>query len=339
MDWSKSYKASWRFFRVNRKTWADAESISGIDGVEVTRTADGDLLESGSIETNGELDADYYRAVMTAEQDGEVERVDVATLLYEESDGENDHGGTTHTLDGHSVLYPASKTAILTGEYAPSGIDGAQYAAEMLQQTINAPVHVEGSFTLNENIVHEIGASVLDAVWAVLNAGNFVIQIDGRGEVYIVPMPTEPALILDNSSMNLLTNGLHYTTNISEIPNRYIIIDQDFMTVATNDDPESEVSTVSRGYYVDEVDESAIPVNGETYEEYADRMLHAKSCMEDERKYEREYCPDVLLYDIVKISINSLQGDLRVHSQSINSEHGITVEEKAIRSIDLWPTK
>lgn len=339
MDWSKSYKASWRVFRVNRKTWADAEAIPDIDGVDITRTADGDLLESGSIETTREIDADYYRLVMTAEQDGEIARVDVATLLFNVTDGEINYNRTAHTIDGHSVLYPASKTAILAGEYAPAGVNGAQYAAEMLGNAINAPIEIEGSFTLNENVVHEIGSTVLDAVWAVLKAGNFIMQIDGRGKVHIKPMPTEPSLVLDNNSMNLLSNNINYTSDISEVPNRYIVVEDDFMTIATNDDPGSEISTVARGYFVDEVDESATPVNGETYSEYADRMLREKSYMEDEREYEREYCPDVLIYDIVKASLDSLQGDLRVKSQSINCDHGITVEEKAIRSIDLWPTK
>lgn len=336
MEWGRSYTATWRVFRVNRKTWADAEQVSDIDSISVTRTADGALLESGEFDVTGDLVPDYYRIVMTAEQGGEVTRVDVATLLFDITGGEYDYGTTEQSAEGHSVLYPASTTAIVTGEYAPAGVDGARYAGDLLEQTINAPVEVEGSFTLNDHVVHEPGSYVLDAVWSVLDAGNFVIQLDGRGVVHIRPRPTEPSLILDNSNTSLLTNGVNYTTNISEIPNRYIVIDDNNRAIAENNDPNSEVSTVSRGFFVDEIDESPTPINGETYSEYAERQLELLSVMEDERTYTREFVPGVYLYSIIKASIDGLEGDLRVKSQTLKCGNGITIAEKAVREEHLW---
>lgn len=336
MDWSKSYSASWRFFRVNRDTWADGEQVYGVDSVDVTRTANGDLLESGSMEATGEIEPDYYRIVMTAEQGGDVARVDVATLLFDVTGGERDHGVTTRELDGFSVLYPASKTAVIAGEYAPAQIDGAQYAGDLLAKTINAPVEVEGSFILNEHVVHEFGAPVLDAVWDVLNAGNFVIQIDGRGVVHIRPKPTEPVFILDSANTKMLANGIGYSTDISEIPNRYVVITDTNRTLATNDDPDSIVSTVNRGYLIDEVDESPAPVNGETLPAYARRKLIEASVVKEEKSYTREYYPGINLYDIVRGSITGLEGDMRVTSQTLTCGAGITIEEKAVREVAVW---
>ena len=336
MNWGQSYSASWRVFRVNRDTWADAEVISNVDSASVTRTADGSLLESGEFTVTGELEPDYYRLVMTAEQGGDIERVDVATMLFDVNGGEFNYNRTSQTAEGYSVLYPASRTVIIAGEYAPAGVDGAEYAADLLRGAINAPVLVEGSFTLNDNVVHEIGSYVIDAVWAVLEAGDFVIQIDGRGIVHIRQKPEEPSLILDTGGMRLLTPGIRYTTDISEIPNRYIAIDDFVRAVAVNDDPASAVSTVSRGYYVDYVDESPVPINGETMGAYVRRKLKELSVMKDEREYTREYSPDVLLYSLIRASIDGLQGDLRVQSQNLTCGAGITVAEKAIREVTLW---
>lgn len=336
MDWSQSYSTSWRIFRVNRETWADAEQITNADKVDITRTADGELLESGSMEVTGQFAADYYRIVMTAEQGGDVERVDVATLLFNVNSGKVDKGVITQTADGYSVLYPASKTVVLMGEYAPAGVDGARYAGDLLRSAINAPVIVEGSFTLNDHVVHEVGSSVIEAVWAVLNAGGFVIQIDGRGVVHILPQPTEPALTVDSSSIRLLENGISYDRDISEIPNRYIIIKEDNRTIVVNDDPNSEVSTVNRGYFVDVVDESPTPINGETLGVYGQRKLKELSVLEDKRKYTREYAPNVNVYSIIRASINGLEGDLKVTDQSIECGHGITIGETANREIRLW---
>lgn len=336
MNWSQSYTAIWRVFRVNRDTWADAEMLNKIDSVSITRTADGNLLESGAMDLTGDFTSDYYRIVMTAKQGDQTERVDVATLLFDVTGGEHDYGRTVHSVNGYSVLYPASTTAITAGEYAPAGVDGAQYAGELLKATINAPVKVEGGFTLNEHLVHELGSSVIDAVWAVLDAGGYVIQIDGKGVVHIRPRPTEPSLIIDNKSRRLLMNKVEFSSDISQIPNRYIVIGDNFITIAENHDRNSKVSTVNRGYRVDVVDTSPTPVNGQTYSEYADDMLKRMSKLKDTRTYTREYAPNVYPYSLVRASIDGIMGDLIVESQTINCGNGITVQEKASKEIELW---
>ena len=336
MDWSKSYTSTWRVFRVNRKTWADGEMLKKVDSASVSRTADGRVLESGSLEVSGEFETDYYRIVMTAKQGGELARVDVATLLFEVKGGKIDFGRTVHDIDGFSVLHPASTTAVTLGEYAPAGVDGVQYAKALLESAINAPVEAEGSFTLNDHVVHELGSSVIDAVWAVLDAGGYIMQIDGRGVVHIRPKPTEPSLRINSASIRMLSNGIDFDADMSDIPNRYVVIDDYNVTIASNDDPESIVSTVSRGYYVDVVDTSPTPVNGQTYKEYAESRLKELSVLKDERTYVREYAPDVYLYSLVRASINGLQGDLRVTAQSLTCGNGITVQEKAAKEIRLY---
>lgn len=336
MDWNKSYSATWRVFKVNRNTWADAERIQNVISAEVVKTADGSVIESGNLKVTGTFEPDYYRIVMTAEQSGEVARVNVATLLFNSAGGEFDYGVETHDVNGFSVLYPASVKTVITGEYAPAGVNGAEYARGLLESAINAPVDVEGAFVLNENIVHELGTSVIEAVWNVLRAGEFVIQIDGRGVVHIRPKPTEPSLIIDNSQLGMLLNGISFNADMSEIPNRYIIIDGVNITVAENNDTESVVSIPSRGYCVDTVDTSPTTVNGETYSEYANRMLKTLSTLQDEREYTREYAPDVYPYSIIRATTNGLNGDLRVRSQSIVCTNGISVSEKAIKEIHLY---
>lgn len=336
MDYSQSYSSEWRIYRVNRKTWADADSIDRVESASVTRTADGSLLESGRLSVTGEFERDYYRIVMLAEQGGEVQRVDVATLLFEANGGNLNYGTETHDIEGRSVLYPASTTVITFGQYAPKGYNGALYAAELLEGVINAPISVEGSFTLDVNVVHEIGSTVLEAVWAVLDAGNFVMQIDGHGEVHILPKPTDPALTINNASIRLMANGIDFEADTSEIPNRYVVIDGINVTIATNNDAASDISTVNRGYAVDQIDTSPTPINGETYAAYAERKLEEMSVLREERTYQREYAPDVYPYSIVRGSITGLDGDYRVDTQDIACGHGITVSEKAYKEIALW---
>lgn len=336
MDWSSSYTSTWRVFRVNRQTWADGTEITGVDSASVSRTADGNLLESGSLEVSGQFETDYYRIVMTAEQGGELTRVDVATLLFEVTGGTVNFGNTVTTVNGSSVLYPASTTAVTLGAYAPAGADGALYAKSLLESAINAPVVAEGSFTLNDHVVHELGSSVIDAVWSVLDAGGYVMQIDGHGTVHIRPKPTQPALQINNSSIGMLTNGIGFQTDMSEVPNRYVVIEDENVTTAENNDTQSVISTATRGYSVDLVDTSPVLINGETMSEYASRKLHEASVAKEEYSYTREYAPDVYLYSIVRATITGLQGDLRVTSQSVSCSNGISVQEKVYKEITLW---
>lgn len=336
MNWARSYSSTWRVFRVNQDTWADAQALAGVDSVSVTRTADGSLLESGSIDLTGDIEPGYYRIAMTADQGGELARVDVATMLCIANGGEYDYGVRTHRADGFSVLYPASVTAITSGEYAPAGVNGAEYAGYILAAAINAPVEVEGNFTLNGPIVHEVGSSVLEAAWAVLEAGGYVIQIDGRGVVHICPKPKDPSLILDTQSEGIVLNGTSFAADESEIPNRYLVIDDNTIAIAENNDPESRVSTVSRGYRSDVVDSSPTPVDGETLSEYADRRLHELSMLKEEQSYTREYAEGVNLYSVVRASLDALEGDFRVVSQTINCSNGVAVAEKVEKETDLW---
>lgn len=336
MDWSKSYSSTWRVFRVNPQTWADGEPLAGVDSVSVTKTADGSLLESGNMEVSGNIEPSYYRIVMTADQGGELARVDIATLLCITNGGAYNYGNKSYTANGFSVLFPASVTAVASGSYAPAGVNGAEYARDILSAAINAPVEVEGSFSLNSPIVHELGSTVLEAVWAVLDAGNFIMQIDGRGVVHILPKPTDPSLIIDTQTEGLMLNGTTFTSDESDIPNRYIVIDDDITVIASNDDPESRVSTVSRGYSVDEVDTSPTPIDGETLPEYAERRLRELSVLKDEQNYTREYAEGVNLYSIVRASLNALDGDFRVVSQQINCSNGIAVGEKVEKETALY---
>lgn len=344
IDWSAGYSASWRVFRVDRGTWADAGIVSGVTSVSVERSGDdtAPTLERGSmsvdLEPGEDFPSGYYRIVMTAEQDGVRERLDVCTLLCEATEGEVNRGNDAMEILGRSVLYPASSTDLEPGSYAPAGIDGVQYVAGLLRRTINAPVVTEGSFTLDEHYVFDNGSKVLAAAWKVLDAGNYVMQVHGDGTVYIVPKPQEPDLVLDWAHARLLHPGIRHKTDFSEVPNRYTVVVDDIEVTVTNDDPGSPTSTVTRGWTHDVRDESPTRVNGETLDAYAMRKLEEASMVHDERSYSREWWPGVYPYSVVRGSIASvgLDGDLRVVSQTLTCGKGITVEEESRREVYAW---
>lgn len=340
IDWRESYTAQWRLVAVDPTTWADGRTLHDVESAKVTRTADGELLEAGSVELIAEnFQPGYYRLVCTAvNTSGASERVEVCTLLLEGASRTYNRGVQTITANGKSVLYPASVRFLIGGEYAPANVDGAKFAADMLAECIDAPISVETSFTLNANVVFPFGASVLEAVWKVLNAGNCIMQIDGGGIVHICALPSLAALELNTVNARLIVPGIKAEYDLTDVPNQYIAVDEFQTATATNNNADSPTSIQSRGYVQMYLDESPTPVDGETLERYAERRLYEESTVRDARTYSREYYPGVLPYDVVRGSLASvgLNGDMRVITQSLTCDGGILVSEKAAKEVSLW---
>ena len=342
MDWSRSYAAHWRVHRVNPATWADGEQVGGIDSVAVTKDGTGDvpLIDSGSVSaTNADLPRGWYRIVMIAEQGGDVERVELATLELVRTGGSVDHGVPTDSVTARSVLYPASVYQLSPGQYAPAGSDGAEYAAQLLRLNCVAPVVVEGrGFALAHNVVPEQGASALDLAWQVARAGGYRISTDGHGTIRVQPIPTDPALSLDLAHAALLQPKVDYAEDYGDVPNRFKVWEGALFAQAVNTDLSSPTGYPSVGYWIDESENNPVRVDGETLDAYAARMLAERSVVRRERTYRRKWWPGVVPGDLVRGSLASvrLDGDLRVERQSFACGAGITVTERAVMEVRTW---
>jgi len=338
-DWQRGYTAGWEVYEVNRDTWADGDRIDGILSVDVNKscTDTSPKLEEGSMDVMADsFGARWCRIYMTAEQAG-IERHPIATLLFESASSRFDHQARTIKAEGRSVLQPAADVKMTRGSFAAKGTDGAAFAGRLIASCTPAPVTVEGSFMLGDDVVFDIGSTNLDAAWMLLDAGGWCMQIDGRGEIHIRKKPDQPALELSGANVGLLIPGVDDEFDISEVPNRYIAIDDDNVEIATNEDPESATSYQSRGRWVDELDESPVLIDGEALAVYAQRKLSEKSTVTRTYRYQREYLPDLNLYDLVRATVpeNGIEGVLRVRSQDLQCEHGVVVTEAVEEEVSL----
>ena len=218
MDWNSSYAATFRVARIDPGTWEPSGSVSGVDGIEVSRdgTDESPMLETASVRVTADpaspFEQGWLRIVMDAVQDQSSESVPVATLWFETARGRYDRGFREDELEGKSVLWQASGDArIGDGAWAPKGVNGARWCADQLAGRIDAPVHVDGDgFELAENVVFDLDSTVLAAVWAVLKPNGWMLAIDGRGEVHVRRRPAEPALVLDREGSCILMPGVDY---------------------------------------------------------------------------------------------------------------------------------
>ena len=331
-DWLGGYSAGWDAYEVDPETWAASSPIGGMSAVEVVRdgTDDVPLIETGTMEFDGEppFEWAWLCICMSAEQDG-AERIPIATLLFERASTATDHQSPKSTMRGYSVLKPAADRRLARGAFAPAGCDGAQYAAMLLRACTPAPVVVEGSFTLSEDVVFDLGSTYLAAAWMVLRAADWCIQIDGEGVIYIRQKPAEPALELDRAHAGLLIPGVDCTLDLSEVPNRYIAVRDGETAIAANEDAELLASRPRRDRWVDMVDTSPVPVNGEDLLAYAQRRLAEESTVMREYSYQREFWPGVTPFSLVRASlaVHGVEGDLRVLKQTLACGKGIVISE------------
>lgn len=323
---SRGYTAFFRVCKVDQDTWLPGGVVSGVKSASVMSSVNDNtpLLQSGSIETTGVIDEGYYRIEMVAES---VEPV--ATLLFKTDGKDFDYGVWDGSVSGRSVLAPASERKVPKGTFVPAGADGAAWCRRTLHEVIHAPIEVHGSFSVAEDVVIDLGASRLDAVWQVLDVGGWCMQIDGWGCVHILEIPTQPKLRLTKDNQDLFLPQIGSTLDTFEVPNVVIVYEGRERVEVANDDPASATSTVSRGRRIEHVESDPQRKQGETLRGYAVRRLAELSDVYESIAVKREWVPEIMPYDIIEGTIPAcgLDGTFRVLEMNPEMKRGILLAE------------
>lgn len=348
IDWGDHYTVDWRIVSVNPDTWDDSEIVGNAVSASVNRDCNDDvpLLETASIvfdvDDPDDIEPGWYRIVMYVEQNGIRERRAISTEYFQYTSDVADYGTYRVTMNGSSVLYPASRQAMADGSYVPKGVNGPQWVHDQLAKCVKAPIYIaDGGFTLDQFIVYESSWSVLKACWQVLDAGKWILQVNGDGEIYIMPKDDEPDLVLNRASAKLLAPEISHDFSLSGVPNRYIAQDGERIEVAENHDPTSPISYENLGWWQDPssgVDTNPAYVDGESLWTYVRRRLEEESTITRSFSYTREYYDDVYPFSLIRGALSSvgLDADMRVMSQTLSLDQGITVNETSVEERKMY---
>ena len=345
IDWSRSYTVDWRVVKVNPDTWDDGELVSGVVSVTVNRDMSDavPLLETSSFVIDAKptdtFEEGWYRAVAYVSQDGKVERYPITTQLLQNVKDTVDYGVAQATFDGGSSLLPVSEVMMENGGYVPKGVSGPDWAFDMLKKNTAAPVRKSpGDFSLDQYVVYDSNSSVLQAVWDVVLAGGWCLIVDGSGVVWVTPKPDQPSLVLDSIGVGHLHPKIDRNLSFKGVPNKYIARDGSWEEIAENRDINSKLSYERRKRWVTVVDDNPVYINGESLWSYARRKLEEASTQFREYSYTREFADNVYPFSLVRASVpnQGIDGDLRVRTQQITLDQGITVQETAVKEIKGW---
>ena len=330
MDWSKGYSASYYLGVVDPDTWRDIDRIEITDG-NITKSNSG-LRESADVTcVNYSIGRELWvRVWLDAAQGSGTEHVALFTGIACSPSVEIDGNRQTHPMECYSVLKPAQDVLLQRGWYAPANANGANLVKNLLSVS-PAPVVVDGlSPTLTHSIVSEDGESNLTMADKILTAINWRLRIEGDGTIHVCPKASSSSATFDALENDIIEPQVTLEHDWYECPNVFRAVLGELSAIAKDEDPNSFLSTVSRGREVWKEETSCALSDGETIAEYAARRLREEQSYAVSVSYSRRYQPDVTVTDLVRLHhpAQGLEGTFGVISQGIELGNGARVSEK-----------
>lgn len=218
-------------------------------------------------------------------------------------------------------------------------------------KTISNSEKISGVKTnTNEQVysgVNDEGNSIYYCV--ITNTSKYMLSLDELGRILFAPIQETKALqpvwtyTDDNSS--ILYSEVTMDHDLYGIPNVVEILYSDgsvcYYSRAVNDDPNSPISTVSRGREI--VQRVTNPTlygtpSQEKIDELARQTLKDLSSVEYTLSYTHAYCPvrigDCVRFNYTRAGLTDIKA--KVISQNIKCEVGCPVTEKAVFTTNLW---
>lgn len=333
IDWSKSYMLKAYAEEVNPATWVGDGIEIPIESASVKRSQDNDrqsaTIDCGDYTNDHEI---WVRLWVDVRQGSSSEHVALFTGLTAPTKKSITGTLVKTSLECYSVLRPAQDVLLPKGWYAPVEADGAGLIRDLLRVG-PAPITItQDSPRLKDPIVAEENETNLSMIEKILDAMEWDIAIDGEGQISLSPIDSDVQQMYDAVSYDVVQPDITYEANWYECPNVYRVVSGDNSVEARDDDPDSPLSTVSRGREIWKDESSPTLKDDESLAEYAYRKLKEAQQYDTKLSYTVRFQPNVNVNDAVYISYpaNNINGPYLVTSQTINVGDGLSVSEEAI---------
>ena len=350
IDWTKSMKQTFSFYKVNADTWMDEEKQDYIGTCTITRDADKDVIESASIGGIPIEDECYIRIYLEVEQGIENAKVCLGTFIVQTPGIDHDGKHSSTTMDAYSPLLELNENPMDLGFYVRSGTNVIDAVCAIASNGMRGPVvETVGDSEVVEDYVAETNDTRLTFVKSLAESVGCHIELDNISRVMFAPDTVTEATVPvweytdDNSS--ILYPNISVKRDIYKIPNVVeIFYSNGLYSRVVNDDPNSPISTVNRGreiIYRETEPNITGDVTQEILDDYAVRKLREKSALEYTLTYSHGYCP-VRLHDVVLLNYRRagiINRKAKVKTQVIECKTGCKVNETAVYTDYLWNPK
>lgn len=334
MDWNKGFQARYYANLVDIRTWRDTQRLE-ITGGSIKRS-DSNLRTSADIECKNypEVTEKWIRVWLDARQNGDSVHVPLFTGLVPPPERDINGRRESNSLECYSVLQPANDVLLDRGWYAIAGVSGGEQIRDLLAQTTPAPVELaEHSPILAQYVIAEDGESHLSMALKLLTAIGWRLVVTGDGIIQIKPINRNPVVTFDPLNNDCIEPKVKASNDWYSCPNVFRAVIDDMYAIARDDNPDSQLSTVSRGREVWAEELDCNLNEDETLAEYAERMLQQAQQHALAIQYDRRFHPLVFPSDVIQLNYpaQKVDGRFYVSSQTISLGYGARTAEEVVR--------
>ena len=349
-DWTRSMQQTYEFYIVDPGTWTDKALLTEVVSGSGVRDLDSETLGSATFSITEDIGECYLRVYLVTVQDGIRDRTPIGTYLCQTPGRSFDGMVTSIDVDAYTPLIELKEKNPPLGYSVARGRNILDVGSRLVAENLRAPVvAASGSPTLYSNFVADVDENWLEYVKSLLAEAQHEIMLDDYGRVLFAPIQSlnalRPKWTFDDGNSSILYPEIQLERDLYGVPNVVEVVyskdDHYLYSKATNKDPNSPVSTVSRGREImkriSDPDLPGTPTQ-EILDQYARTQLREVSSLEYTITYTHGYCP-VTVGDCVRLNYERaglMDVKAKIVRQNIKFEPGCPVEETAVFSSTLW---
>lgn len=349
-DWSKSMQRTYEYFIVDPGTWRDVKLLDTVKTCTISRDSDTETLGSATFDITESMGECYVRVYMVTIQNGVRERRPLGTFLIQTPSSSFDGKIRDVSIDAYTPLLELKEKQPPIGYYIPKDTNIMDIAYQLVRENARAPV-VKAScdVKLTVDFVANMDDTWLTFLSDLIANAKYSFDLDEMGRILFSPdqelSSLQPVWTYDDGNSSILRPDITMDHDMYGIPNVVEVIyssgDVYYYSRVVNDDPNSPISTVSRGreipYRVTNPEIVGIPTEYQV-QEYANRLLKELSALEYTLSYSHGYCParvgDCVRLDYKRAQLIDVKA--KIVSQSIKCSPDCPVSEKAVFTNNLW---
>lgn len=350
IDWTESMTQTFKYYIVDPGTWKDDKEITTVKSSTIKRDESSETLGSATIDVDDLLGEDYIRVYLIANQNGVEEKVPLGTFLVQTPSSSFDGKVRSVSMDAYTPLLELKEKQPAIGYSVLKGENIMRLAYRLVRENARAPViEALSDETLFDDFVAYTDDTWLTFVSDLIANAKYSFSLDELGRILFAPeqkiASLQPVWTYNDDNSSILYSDIDLDHDLYGIPNVVEVIysngGNNYYARVVNDDPNSPLSTVSRGreivYRVTDPDLIGDPTSNQI-QEYAENTLKNLSAVEYTVTYSHGYCPvrvgDCVRLNYERAGITDVKA--KVISQSISCESGCKVDETAVFTTKLW---
>lgn len=349
-NWLASMQRTYEYYLVDPGTWKDIKKIDNIKKSSISRDSDAETLGSATIDITESLGECYIRIYLVTIQNGVKEKHSLGTFLVQTPSTSFDGKIRGVSMDAYTPLLELKENPPPLGYSLLKGDNIMDIAYRLVREHVRAPVvKTECSDTLSYDFVANINDTWLSFVSDLITNAKYSLALDELGRIIFSPnqdvSSMQPVWTYDDSNSSILYPDISIDHDMYGVPNVVEVVysngPDSYFARAVNDDPNSPISTVSRGreikHRVTNPDMTGEPTQAQI-DEYAEQLLKRLSSIVYTVSYSHGYCP-VRIGDCVRLNYTRAgMTDIKakVISQRIECTPECRVTETAVFTHKLW---